>query len=100
MTAFARLWSVGAVQNTLVETQPPINLAIWLLVRLVAGGLDSVEHAHGVRSTRSHNRDALANARRTGTGRTTRAGLRRASASKASGWTRAWPSATPAGIAN
>src|SRR4030095_13005898 len=30
MTAFARLWSVGAVQNTLVETQPPINLAIWL----------------------------------------------------------------------
>ena len=69
MTAFARLWSVGAVQNTLVETQPPINLAIWLLVRLVAGGLDSVEHAHGVRSTRSHNRDALANARRTGSNR-------------------------------
>ena len=30
MTAFARLGSVGAVQNTLVETQPPINLAIWL----------------------------------------------------------------------
>ena len=29
-------------------------------LRLVAGGLDSVEHAHGVRPTPSHNRDALA----------------------------------------